>query len=134
MQITEHFTRHEFRCRDENNTQYPCKWIDERLFPLCQALEKIREKVKRPLKITSGYRTKEHNAKQSDAAKNSYHTKGLAVDFQCVNDNCKVAISPRDLCHVVEEMIKNGEIPEGGLGSYPLHVHYDFGPKRRWTK
>lgn len=129
MKITDHFTREEFACH--NGTPYPLKWIDSRLFPLCKALEKIRAKVKSPITITSGYRTLGYNAKIPGAAKNSYHTKGMAADFKVAK------LTGQELYDIVEKMIKAKEIPNGGLGSYKNHsfVHYDIGPAgRRWNK
>lgn len=133
MKITENFQAGEFACKDKARTPYPSKWIDSRLHPLCEVLEKIRGKVGRALVIKSGYRTPDHNAKQPGAAKNSQHMKGTAADFRCVNSKGTVFIGPRQLYQIVEKMIKDGEIPDGGLGSYPAHVHYDIGPAgRRW--
>ena len=135
MKITPNFTTDEFACRDQGKTPYPSKWVDDRLYPLCQALEKIRERVGRPLAVKSGYRTPEHNAKQDGAAKSSQHLKGLAADIRCVSKNGEKPISARELYRIVEEMIRKGEIPDGGLGSYAYHVHYDQGPAgRRWRQ
>lgn len=134
MQITPNFQRGEFACRD--STPYPLKWIDERLLPLCQALEKIREKVGRPLVITSGYRSPAHNEKVG-GAKSSYHMKGMAVDFRVVSSKGQRPVSGVQLYNLIEDMIKKGEIKDGGLGKYkssPRIVHYDIGPARRWSK
>lgn len=133
MRITAHFFSEEFSCKDLEKTPYPCKWVDERLFPLCQALEKIRDMVGRGLVITSGYRTKKYNATLKGSASNSQHLTGRGCDFRCERGN--EFIGARELYRVVENMIINGEIPDGGLGSYPWHVHYDQrGKQSRWKK
>lgn len=135
MQITENFTLDEFRCRDAEKTPYPYKWIDERLFPLCIELEKIRKKIGRPIFITSGYRTKAYNAQQPRASKNSLHIVGMAVDFKCLNKSGVKKLGARELYQIVSHMIDYGELKNGGLGSYPRHIHYDLGPKnRRWKE
>lgn len=58
MQVTEHFNLAEFHCKD--GTPYPSEWIEKRLKPLCEALEKIRDKTHAPLQIVSAYRTPAH--------------------------------------------------------------------------
>ncbi len=135
MKITENFRTREFACKDAARTPYPSKWIDDRLLALCQVLERIRAKVGRSLVIKSGFRTHDHNDKQKGAAKNSQHLYGRAADFRCVNPKGIVSIGPRQLYQIVLEMISKGEIPDGGVGSYAGHVHYDIGaPGRRWIK
>jgi hypothetical protein len=41
--VTRHFAVEEFHCHD--GTPYPSVWIDERLRPLCSALEALREEL-----------------------------------------------------------------------------------------
>ena len=56
-----------------------------------EALERARYYAGTPFKITSGYRTKAHN-KAVGGVRNSFHTKGLAVDIakstSAVNNMC----------------------------------------------
>ena len=47
-------------------------------------LDTIRENYGRPIRITSGYRTAEHNAKVGGVEFSS-HTKGRAVDIACTS-------------------------------------------------
>ena len=70
MNVTLHFHFEEFACKD--GTPYPEDWITDRLLPLAKDLEKIRERIKKPLLITSAYRTPEHK-KDVIGATNSYH-------------------------------------------------------------
>jgi len=140
MQITEHFARWEFECRD--GTQYPCKWIDDRLFVLCSILEKIRSRISEAagrdvkLKITSGYRTKKYNdnlIKQGvGAARRSKHISGQAADFRPVNGKNKSWVSIEALYYCIKQMIEKGEIPDGGLHKYQKFIHYDIAKPRRW--
>ena len=68
------FAVREFRCRDGSDTIL----IDEGLVVLLQC---IREHFGKPVTITSGYRTAEHNAKVG-GAKSSQHLLGRAADIQ----------------------------------------------------
>lgn len=47
-----------------------------------EMLDKAREIYGRPMRVNSGYRTKEHNAKIG-GVKNSSHLKGIAADISC---------------------------------------------------
>jgi uncharacterized protein YcbK (DUF882 family) len=89
-------------------------------------LQAIRDAIGKPIIINSGYRSPEHNKKVGGAV-NSFHVKGMAVDFR-VN-----GMSQQDLFNKVEELIKSGAIIQGGLGLYSSWVHYDIrGIKARW--
>ena len=143
MQITDHFSRGEWTCKNSEKTKYPCKWIDDRLFPLCQILEKIRAKISQAanqeigLKITSGYRTKEYNddlrKRGIGAAKRSYHTRGMAADFRPINRKGATKVSINALFYCIQAMVESGQIPDGGLHKYKSFIHYDNrGKKARW--
>lgn len=54
--------------------------LDNMLELICYCLQPLREKIKKPMIITSGYRNSEVNKLVGGAA-NSQHTKGQAVDF-----------------------------------------------------
>jgi len=47
-----------------------------------ECIQRLRNSTGLPIIITSGYRTPEHN-KKVGGAKDSYHLKGMAVDFWC---------------------------------------------------
>lgn len=55
----------------------------ERIEKMATELQKVRDYIKRPIIITSGYRTPEWN-KRVGGVSNSYHTQGLAVDSRAV--------------------------------------------------
>jgi uncharacterized protein YcbK (DUF882 family) len=125
MKITENFNRQEFDSKD--GMPYPEEWIESRLKPLCQVLEIIREASGGPLHITSGYRSPSHNKKVGGAVK-SKHVEGIAVDI------VSRKISPMKLNNLIEKLIEDGKIPEGGLGMYASWCHYDMrGSKARWV-
>jgi uncharacterized protein YcbK (DUF882 family) len=52
---------------------------------LGEKLDKLREKIKMPLVVSSGYRCQKHNAKVSTTGKNGPHTTGKAVDIVCTD-------------------------------------------------
>lgn len=54
-------------------------------------LQPLRDKLRMPLTINSGYRTLEHNINVG-GAKNSQHMKGQAVDFTCYDLNLAYTI------------------------------------------
>ena len=60
---------------------------------ILEMLDLAREKYDKPIKITSGYRTKAYNEGLKErgykAASNSSHLKGLAVDIHCNNSNAR---------------------------------------------
>jgi len=60
--ITPHFKLSEFACKD--GTPYPVEWVDERLVPLCQIDEVIRDYLGgHSMTILCGYRTPGYNEK-----------------------------------------------------------------------
>jgi uncharacterized protein YcbK (DUF882 family) len=75
--------------------------------------------------ITSIYRTKEQN-RAVGGSPTSLHLQAKAVDM-------KTATTWK-LAREIERLIKIGVLPEGGLGIYDNHVHYDWrGTKARWN-
>lgn len=128
MKITTHFTLLEFACRD--GTPYPTRWIESRLYPLCETLETIRTRVGKPVRVLSGYRTETYN-RRVGGARRSQHVEGRAADI-------KVAGLTAAALHAVVLALRKGNcLPRlGGLGLYPGFVHVDVRPwgcLARWT-
>lgn len=97
------------------------------IITLATNLQVLRDHVKRPIKITSGWREKSHNAKIKGAAKNSQHIYGRAADFKISG------FTPKQIAAIVEKLIKSGKMQQGGLGVYSTWVHYDVrGTRARW--
>lgn len=89
--------------------------------PLVEKLQAIRTVVGWPIKVTSGYRTKETNEKVDGAHPNSAHLYGMAVDVVVkFGDHRAVANLARRL-HIPEIIIY-----EAGEGSVTGHVHLAF--------
>ena len=122
--LSPNFTVYEFRCRDGSDVVM----IDEGLVVLLQC---IREHFGKPVTITSGYRTAEHNAAVG-GAKSSQHLLGRAADIQ-------VAGTPVEVVAAYAKSLMPGW---GGVGKYPVKagrakgwVHVDTrANKSRWTQ
>ena len=71
--LSQHFSRKEFSCRHCGKLTIDNRLIDK--------LEQLREKIGKPIKVTSGYRCPVHN-KKVGGVKNSRHTKGQAADIK----------------------------------------------------
>lgn len=78
-------------------------------------LQPLRDKTGRPLKINSGYRCPELNAKVGGVA-TSQHCKGEAADVWCTT------LTPYQLARVV---LENG-IPYDQMILYPSFLHLSF--------
>lgn len=75
LRIT-HFSPHEFDSKDSPGSGF--SGMDHRFV---EALDELRKAWGKPIKINSGFRTKEHNAKVGGKP-NSAHLRGLAADCQ----------------------------------------------------
>ncbi len=93
----------------------------ESIYHLQQKLD-----IDEPISILSGYRSVKTNNKMAKkskgVSKDSYHTKGMAVD-----------VFVKDMSiHHLHDVIQ--DIHTGGIGYYPSSgfVHMDVGPVRNW--
>lgn len=123
QQLTENFNINEFACKD--GTPVPDN-LECNVIVLAQQLQIIRDNLGQRLSILSGYRTPEYN-KRIGGAKQSQHMQAAAADLTTPNK------SPKQLHTLIEKLIAEGKIRNGGLGLYKGFVHYDVGPVRRWV-
>ncbi len=127
MKLTTNFSLNEFNKRNYN---VPTDVL-RNLIELAKNLQVLRDEVKKPIKITSGYRPAELNAKIGGATK-SRHITGEAADFKIEG------YTPKQVAAIIEKLIAEGKMKQGGLGTYSTWVHYDtyFNGKnpRRWSK
>jgi uncharacterized protein YcbK (DUF882 family) len=88
-------------------------------------LDKAREIYGRPMRVNSGYRTKEHNAKIG-GVKNSSHILGIAADISCKTS--------KDRFDMVNAFIEAG-FKRIGVGSSFIHVDIDENKSQNliWT-
>jgi zinc D-Ala-D-Ala carboxypeptidase len=111
-----HFTPEEMACRGTGRLVVSIALMDK--------LEALRKRLGgRPLVVTSGYRSKEHNAAVGGAA-NSQHLYGQAVDIALANaDGAEVEGHAKMLGFT-------------GIGRYPGKgvIHLDIGPARTWGR
>lgn len=78
--------------------------------------------IRKPININSGYRSIKTNANTEGAAKNSFHTKGKAIDISIEDLDASL------VGHLGRIMAN------GGVGFYPMKnfIHLDTGDKRQW--
>jgi uncharacterized protein YcbK (DUF882 family) len=123
MKITNNFSLQEFnsKCGRDMSTNVMVNIIE-----LAKNLQVLRDEVKKSIQITSGYRSPEHNAKVK-GAKNSMHIIGMAADIKVAG------MTPKQVAEVIERLIAEKKMKEGGIGIYKTWVHYDHrGTKARW--
>lgn len=80
LKHTDNFDLKEFRCGcgSKHCTGYPIE-LDANLL---KSLQRIRDKYKKPMTITSGLRCQKFNDSLRGSIKKSKHTKGKAADFK----------------------------------------------------
>lgn len=124
MKLTTNFSLSEFNKRNYN---VPTDVL-RNLIELAKNLQVLRDEVKKPIKITSGYRPAELNAKVGGASK-SRHITGQAADFKIEG------YTPKQVAAVIEKLIAAGKMKQGGIGTYSTWIHYDVrGTAARWAK
>ena len=107
VRLLKYFTVKEFACKDGS----PVTFIDDYLVCL---LDILRQQIGKPVIITSGYRTPEHNAKVG-GAKYSYHIRGMAADIRVDG------MTPKQLAKELDKIVPNA----CGIIVYPGWVHFD---------
>ena len=127
MTLTKNFNLQEFDCKD--GTKVPKELIPN-VQELANNLQVLRDHLKVPVRITgSGYRTVSHNTKVK-GAKNSQHLYAKAADINADG------YTPKELAGIIEQLISEGKMKQGGIGIYKGFVHYDTfydgKKKRRW--
>lgn len=125
MRFSNNFKKSEFDCHC--GCEMPLD-VQDNLIILCKELEVIRKYSKTPIKINSGYRCEEHN-NSIGGVKNSQHVLGNACDIVCIG------VEPNKTREMMEHLIYEGYLSDGGLGSYNTFTHYDIGynrKNRRW--
>lgn len=115
-QLTPHFTREEFDCRD--GTAVP-EILMSNVQKLAEQLEILRDYLGEPIHVNSGYRTPEYN-KSIGGAKSSQHPLGKAADITVKSK------TPKQLNKIIEKLISEGKLKFGGVGLYPGFNHVDI--------
>ena len=122
--LTSNFSKSEFDCKD--GSEMPND-VFKNITVLAENMQVLREEIAVPITLTNGYRSVSHN-KKVGGAKNSQHLFGLACDMQVKG------MTPKEVADVIERLIKEGKMKQGGIGLYKTFVHYDIrGTKARWN-
>ncbi len=124
MKLTNNFNLNEFNKHNFPLTETILRNIQE----LAKNLQVLRDEVKKPIKITSGYRDPSFNKKIGGASQ-SRHITGEAADLKIEG------YTPKQVAAIIEKLIASGKMKQGGLGIYSTWIHYDCrGTAARWTK
>jgi len=124
MKLTKNFNKSEFDCND--GSEMPEEVLNN-IKELADNLQVLRDKLRLPITINSGYRSPEYN-KKIGGVKNSQHILGKAADIRVTS------MSPQIVGKIITNMIDDGLLKEGGVGVYSTFVHYDIrGTKARWN-
>lgn len=121
--LTKNFHSKEFACKD--GTLVP-KRMRPAVLKLAENLQVLRDAIKAPITINSGFRHQLYN-KRVGGATNSHHRYARAADIVAKG------WTPTQLYRKIEELIREGKMHNGGLGLYRDFVHYDVrdnGPAR----
>jgi uncharacterized protein YcbK (DUF882 family) len=125
LQVTKNFNMSEMEFYDTVPPQLVAAATE-----LLQNLQVLRDSCGKSIKIISGYRSPERN-KEVGGATMSQHMFGNAADIQISG------LKPQEMADLVEKLIKEGKMKQGGLGVYPREggwIHYDTrGTKARWN-
>lgn len=121
--LTDNFSLKEFASHDGKPFTEEAK---VNLSTLAKNLQVLRNDVKKPVTIMSGYRSPQHNKNVGGASK-SQHMMGMAADIKIPG------MTPKQIYNKIEELIGKGQMQQGGMGLYPTFVHYDVREgKARW--
>lgn len=124
MKLTNNFSLSEFKCKC-GKCEMPTEVLTN-VIQLAKQLQVIRDVIKKPITINSGYRCEAHN-KKIGGEKNSQHLFGKAADIKVTG------VSSLQVNKTIEQLVKDGKIKIGGLGLYNTFNHVDIRPnKARW--
>lgn len=115
MKLTTNFSKSEFESKD--GATMPLEVL-QNIQVLAEQLQVIRDEIGKPISITSGWRSANHNARIG-GAKHSYHVKGMAADIQVAG------MHPMDVKKVILRLMNEGKILKGGLKAYKSWTHVD---------
>jgi uncharacterized protein YcbK (DUF882 family) len=122
-QLTKNFTLTEFRCHD--GTDVPWTLL-ENAQKLADNLQVIRDEIGKPVHCVSVFRNRSYNTRIK-GSRRSYHMKCMAADIKVKG------MKASEVRAVVLQLIEDGRILQGGVGSYARFTHYDIRERKaRW--
>lgn len=123
MKLTKNFELSEFNCRD--GRVVPQKYIAN-VKELAANLQVLRDEIGEPVHVNSCYRPPDYNKKVGGKPASKHLTASAA-------DITAKGYTPKQLAAVIERLIAEGKMKQGGIGIYPGFVHYDIrGVRARW--
>ena len=134
--MTKNFTLNEFLESRFFNEDQQKKVLEEfeknknnllpKLQKLANNLQVLRDALNASVSINIAYRPKWYELSKGRSG-NSKHCKCEAADITVDG------YTPQQVNSKIEELIKSGEMDQGGLGAYNSFTHYDIrGNKARW--
>lgn len=125
MKLTKNFSKSEFDC--SCGCEMPLGVLHN-VQKLANQLQELRNVVGSPIKINSGYRCPDYNDNVvKGASKNSQHKLGKASDIVIAD------MTPQETFELIDLLINEGELLQGGLSAYSTFTHYDIRKtKARW--
>ena len=131
--MTKNFSKEEFDCND--GSEMPIN-VYHNMVKVANQLQTLRDELKKPIHINSAYRSEDYNKqiggahkidKKGNRIETSQHVFGRAADIAIKG------MTPIEVSKVIERLISNGDMLQGGIGIYSSFVHYDIrGERRRW--
>ena len=117
------FTRSQKATRFGIDNQPDVKALEELRALVANVLQPLREMVKRPINISSGYRSPELN-EMIGGSKKSQHMKGQAADIECFGLS-NAALAKMIFDHFqYDQLILEFHVPEEGPNSGWIHVSH----------
>lgn len=122
---TDHFSQSEFDSKD--GVEVPDEYKGN-VQQVMNQLEVLRAELgNKPITVNCGYRSPEHN-KAVGGVPNSQHLVGKAADIH------SDYYTPAEIKAMIEKLISDGSMTQGGIGLYKNFVHYDIrGTNARWN-
>lgn len=120
MQVSKNFHLREFGCNDGTSVPYD---LIPNVRELASRLQIIRDFLKVPIFISSGYRTLNYNQRVGGSMK-SQHLTASAADIY------SPCFSSRDIFMAILVLEKENKLKVGGLSLYPTFVHFDIRSER----
>jgi len=86
---------------------------------LLKNLQALRDACGKPIVIRSGYRDESRQAIVNEKVKKSQHSLAAASDITIKG------MTPKEVANLIEKLISEKKMDEGGIGVYSDFVHYD---------
>ena len=123
MKLTKNFSKSEFDSKDGLPMPFE---VLQNVQELAVNLQVLRDYIGTSISINSGYRSAKHNKKIGGSV-NSQHLLGNAADIVVTGK------TPKEVKEIIENLISEKKMKQGGLSAYPTFIHYDIrGTKARW--